>query len=386
MQEVVDIEDWVRDQENAQIPEAGNYRIRLWDGDGFDEKSKIADSKPTARQILETFEKFPADEYVLLYLPRDGKLEPIELDETVDLRERGPERFFAFKTDRLLNFVVNGRRFAWGANKIPVDLVRLVARIPDNEALYLERTDAADKELNHGDVVRLGGKGVERLSSREQSWKLNVQGVFLTLTTPLIAVKDALVQAGFDPNANWIAILKRKGEAELQVTLTDQIDLRLPGIEKLRLTPGQINNGETQSAPRRAFQLLEKDETYLRQRGLFWETFQDAGRRWLMLRNFVLPEGYNHAVADIAIDVPDSYPRAEIDMFHCLPHLTLKVGGIIGETSERTSIQGQMYQQWSRHLNGQTRWDPNTDSVMTHIAVIEAALLKEVGEWPTTST
>jgi len=380
MKEATDIENWVRNHGNAPIPEAESYRIRLWDDDGFDEKRAIMDHKPTARQILETFERFPADEHVLLYLPRDGKLETIDLDETIDLKERGPECFFAFKTDRLLNFVVNGRRFAWGASKIPVDLVRLVARIPNNEALLLEQADVADKELEEGDVVRLGGKGLERMTSREQSWKLNVQGVLLTLTTPLIAVKDALAQAGFDPNANWIAILKRKGEAKLQVALTYNIDLRLPGIEKLRLTPGQINNGEAHSAPRRGFQLLEKDETFLHQRGLTWETFEEGGRRWLLLRNFVLPDGYNHAVVDIAVDVPLAYPRAEIDMFHCLPHLTLKAGGTIGETSGRTGIQGQTYQQWSRHLNGQTRWDPATDSVMTHIAVIEAALLKEIGE------
>lgn len=380
MKETVDIEEWAYASKTGPIPEAASYRIRLWGGDGFDEKRAITNQKPTARQVLETFERFPADEHVLLYLPRNGKLEVFDLGETIDLCERGPERFFSFKTDRLLNFVVNGRRFAWGANKIPIELVRLVARIPDNETLYLEQTDVADKELKEGDVVRLGGKGLERLSSREDSWKLNVQGVLLTLTTPLIVVKDALAQAGFDPNANWIAILKRKGEAKLQVALTDQIDLRLPGIEKLRLTPGQINNGEAQSAPRRSFQLLNKDETYLQQRGLTWETFEEGGRRWLLLRSFVLPEGYNHAVVDIAIDVPLAYPRAEIDMFHCLPHLTLKIGGTIGETSGRTIIQGQTYQQWSRHLNGQTRWNPATDSVMTHIAVIEAALLKEVGE------
>lgn len=380
MQNTIDIECWVNENPEAQIPETEAYKVRLWDGNAFDEKRTIADQKPTARQILETFERFPADEHVLLYLPRDGQLESIDLDETIDLRERGPERFFAFKTDRLLNFVVNGRRFAWGTNKISSELVRLVARISDNEDLYLEQTDDADKEIEGGDLVRLGGKELERLSSREKSWKLNVQGVLLTLTTPLIAVKDALAQAGFDPNASWIAILKRKGQAKLQVALTDSIDLRLPGIEKLRLTPGQINNGEAHSASRRSFKLLEKDEIYLQQRSLTWETFEEAGRRWLVLRNFVLPEGYNHAIVDIAIDVPLAYPRAEIDMFHCLPHLTLKNEVLIGETSGRTAIQGQTFQQWSRHLNGQTRWNPATDSVMTHIAVIDAALLKEVGE------
>lgn len=380
MLDIVDIEDWTRDQPNMQIPEAESYRLRLWDGDGFDEKRSLADAEPTGRQILEVFDRLPADEHVLLYLPRNGKLEEIDIDETLDLRERGPERFFAFKTDRLLNFVANGRRFSWGALTISESLIRLVARIPVDQTLFLESADAPDKELADDDIVRLSGKGLERLVSHQPSWKLNVQGVLLTLTTPIVAVKDALAQAGFDPSKGWIAILKRKGEAKLQVALTDTIDLTLPGIEKLRLTPAQINNGEAHSAPRREFVLLEKDEAYLNERSLHWETFSEGGRRWLLLRNYILPEGYNHSVVDIAVDVPPSYPRAEIDMFHCFPHLTLKSGAAIGETSGRTAIAGQTFQQWSRHLNGQTRWNPATDSVMTHLAVIETALLKEVGE------
>ncbi len=228
--------------------------------------------------------------------------------------------------------------------------------------------------------MRLSGNELERLVSRQPSWKLNVQGVLLTLTSPIIVVKDALAQAGFDPDKGWIAILKRKGEAKLQVALTDTIDLTLPGIEKLRLTPAQINNGEAHNVPRREFAILEKDETHLDERGLYWETFMDAGRRWLLLRNFVLPEGYNAQVVDIAIEVPPTYPRSEIDMFHCYPHLALKSGHEIPQTSVRTSIGGRSFQRWSRHLNGQTRWNPATDSVMTHIAVVEAAILKEVGE------
>ncbi|UWQ57289.1 multiubiquitin domain-containing protein [Leisingera caerulea] len=380
MKDFVDIEDWMRDHPSAPIPEAESYRLRLWDGDGFDEKRTLSDAEPTGRQILEAFDRLPADEHVLLYLPRNGKLEEISIDETLDLRERGPERFFAFKTDRLLNFVANGRRFSWGAQQISVALIRLVTRIPRGEALFLEQTDAPDKELANDDTVRLSGKGLERLVSRQSSWKLNVQGVLLTLTTPVIVVKDALAQAGFDPNKDWITILKRKGEAKLQVALTDTIDLTLPGIEKLRLTPAQINNGEAHNAPRREFTLLEKDENYLNERSLHWETFVEGRRRWLLLRSFILPEGYIQPVVDIAIDVPPTYPRAEIDMFHCFPHLTLSSGRLIGQTSGRTAIAGQTFQQWSRHLNGQTRWNPSTDSVMTHIAVVEAALLKEVGE------
>lgn len=377
---LIDLEDWARDQPTAQIPEAEAYRVRLWDSDGFDAKRTISNSKPTGRQILELFDRVPADEHVLFYMPRHGKLDAIDLDETLDLREHGPERFFAFRTDRVLNFVANGQRYAWGTAAISVELIRLLSRIPDDETLFLERKEAPDQELHDGDVVQLGDSELERVTSKKKSWKLNVQGVLLTMSSPFVIVKDALAQAGFDPNAGWIAILKRKGEPKTQVRLTDQIDLRVPGIEKLRLTPAQINNGEVHTALRREFALLEKDEVYLNERGFKWETFVDGGRRWLLVREYALLDGYDHTVVDIAIDIPPSYPRAEIDMFHCHPHLALKSGRSIGETSGRTRIDARTFQQWSRHLNGVTRWNPNTDSVMTHIAVVEAALLKEIGE------
>lgn len=101
MQSMIDIEDWVRAQPNAQTPEAESYRLRLWDGDRFDEKRSLSDAEPTGRQILDAFDQSPADEHVLLYLPRRKKPVAIELDDIIDLRARGPERFFAFRTDRL---------------------------------------------------------------------------------------------------------------------------------------------------------------------------------------------------------------------------------------------------------------------------------------------
>ncbi|EAM5217766.1 hypothetical protein FD430_24505 [Salmonella enterica] len=39
---------------------------------------------------------------------------------------------------------------------------------------------------------------------------------------------------------------------------------------------------------------------------------------------------------------------------------------------------GNSYQRWRRHLNGTTRWNPLTDSVTTHLAVVEESLLREV--------
>ncbi|MEH6478358.1 MAG: multiubiquitin domain-containing protein, partial [Sneathiella sp.] len=161
MQNVVDIENWVRDQGTAQVPEAKFYRVRLWDGDGFDEKRTLSDPKPTARQVLEAFERYPADEFELMFLSAEGELQSIDLSATIDLREKGPERFFAFRTDRLLSFVVNGQRMSWGADRIEVALVRCIAQIPDDHALYLEHVDLPDQELAEDEHIRLDGQELE---------------------------------------------------------------------------------------------------------------------------------------------------------------------------------------------------------------------------------
>jgi hypothetical protein len=211
-------------------------------------------------------------------------------------------------------------------------------------------------------------------------WDLNVHGVRITSNEPTIVASDALEAAGFNPAEGWILILKVKGEPKQSITISDVIDLRKPGIEKLRLTPAEINNGETALVSRLDFSLLQKDELYLKTLDVDWETLIDGARRWLILRGYSLPSGYTQKEVDIAIDIPTTYPDAAIDMFYCYPALSLASGGKIDRTESTVVIAGQTYQRWSRHLNGITKWNPMTDSVITHMAVIEECLLREVGE------
>ena len=91
-----------------------------------------------------------------------------------------------------------------------------------------------------------------------------------------------------------------------------------------------------------------------------------------------MPSGYNCEQVDLAIEIPTAYPDAMLDMFFVHPVLTLAVGGNIPQTECRENILGKVYQRWSRHLNGVTRWNPLTDSVITHLAVVEESLLREV--------
>lgn len=207
-------------------------------------------------------------------------------------------------------------------------------------------------------------------------WKLNVQGVEIESPHPEITVKHAIKEAGFNPDSPWIIILKIEGQPKKEVDLNFTIDLRHKGIEKLRLTPKQINNGEANSARRREFDLLPQDEEHLDRLGLRWETLVDGGRRWLLIRDYPLPAGYTAAVADIAIEVPVSYPGAQLDMFYCFPPLGLKSGAGIPQTERIEAINGTGFQRWSRHR----QWDPAKDTLAAHLALVEESLRREVGQ------
>jgi hypothetical protein len=164
---------------------------------------------------------------------------------------------------------------------------------------------------------------------------LNVQGVVIESPHPEIAVRHAIKQAGFNPDAPRIIILKILGEPRKEVDLSFVINLRHKGIEKLRLTPKQISDGEMGAGRRAEFALLPQDEEHLDHLGLRWETLVDAGRRWLIIRNYPIPPGYRLAVTDIAIEVPVSYPGAQLDMFFCNPALALNSGAAATDLGRR---------------------------------------------------
>lgn len=209
---------------------------------------------------------------------------------------------------------------------------------------------------------------------RPETWKLNIQGVVVQSPHPEIVVSEALKLAGFDPQAGWIIVLKVAGEKRKEVDLNAKIDLTHPGIEKLRLTPRQINNGEVVTPRRREFALLAKDEAHLERLGIVWETVLDGARRWLILPAYLLPAGYTEAIVDVAIEVPSAYPGAQLDMFYCHPSLALTSGKLIPQTQHAETILGKTYQRWSRHRE----WDCTKDSLATHLALIDESLSREI--------
>lgn len=204
------------------------------------------------------------------------------------------------------------------------------------------------------------------------------QGVIITSTTPTITVRYALELAGINPDLPWTFILKVEGRPKEQVELNTVIDLTMQGIERLRVMPKIINNGEGPCL-RRQFSLLEKDENFLSAAPYRWETAIDGERRWLLLHDFPLPAGYQQFYIVLAVEIPLLYPSAELDMFYCSPAVTLPAGAQIPKTETQQSIFGISFQRWSRHRENKV-WSPTDDSVITHLGLIEESLRREVGQ------
>jgi hypothetical protein len=212
-------------------------------------------------------------------------------------------------------------------------------------------------------------------------WKLIVQGVVLEYHQPKVKAADAMADAGFDPQKAWHIYLIVHGQ-KTEITPDTIVDLSTPGIEKIRLMQRNVDNGEGQQpAPRRLFKLLASDHEYLDALGLRWETvLEGEDGRWLLIHDYRLPAGFAPITTTLALAIAKDYPAAQIDMFYFTPFVGRTNGAVIPNIQVRAKIGGVEYQGWSRHRNAAAPWDSATDSVRTHLALVESCLAKEIGE------
>lgn len=336
---------------------------------------QVHDHTPVGSQIA-LAAGFVPDQQASVTQWRIKELEDIGPNERADLSAGA--RFVVVESDGYSRFTIDGLRFDWPADNISVAAVRKLAEVSAAKTIFLERQDEPDKLLSDLDVVKLSRQGVERLSSRLLKWELNVQGVELTLHEPTIMVRDALVKAGLNPDQGWQIFLKVEGQPKKAMTLESMVDLRTPGIEKLRVSPLDVGNGEAASSAVKSFRLLQIDETFLNANYPGWESIIEGGRQWLLLPDYDLPVGYVPSSVCLALEIPPTYPAAQIDMFYMLPAVALQTGDPIPATDYRQGIRGMQFQRWSRHRGAGNQWSQAHDNVVTHLALVEAALLKEI--------
>lgn len=117
--------------------------------------------------------------------------------------------------------------------------------------------------------------------------------------------------------------------------------------------------------------LLEEDYEYLGEIGQVYE--EDQARRFLILKDFSLPEGIYEAAgqpavtAHVLIEIPSVYNNLGPDMFWTFPYLTLVGGGVIKAAQQGADIRNHnevLFERWSRHW-GKAGWRPRQDSIST---------------------
>lgn len=365
---------------SAHSNKSEKYTVAVADASLAFRDVELDDGTPTGSQLAVAAGFKAADGVSVLHFLPTGELEDIRPGETVDLRRLAVARFVIVASDRAYRFEIDGQRFDWPCRVVSGRLVRTLGQLDDDRDVFLERHAEADRLVGDGDLVDLDGAGVESFVSRKRHWKLNVQGVVLDLNEATIIVANALSLAGFDPNQGWQIFLKVVGQPKQPVQLTTEIDLRTPGIEKLRLTPKEVNNGEAPPEPKRAFALLDVDELHLERLKLRWETIVEANRRWLLIYDYPLPAGYTTPLTKLALEIPPTYPGAQIYGFYAHPPLALSSGRVIDNTQLRGVLGGVEFHGWSRHRGSGAPWDPAKDNVVTQLALVDAALAKEIGE------
>lgn len=339
----------------------------------------ISDATPTGAQLAAVAGFTPAQHATVLQIMANGELEDIRPSEQVNLRA-STGKFVIVESDRSYKLTVDGVRFEWPCRVISGGQLRKLGQVPAADEIYFDLPGNVDRVIDKHDLVDLDGTQIESFKTRKRSWKLNVQGVVLVVHEPTIEVRRAITEAGFDTTKNWIIILRVQGQPKKEVTLDYVVDMRTPGVEKLRLTPREVNNGEAVPKPNRMFALLDIDACFLDGLGLLWEMVIDGKRRWLLVHDYPIPIGYTAHRTLLALEVPRTYPQAQIDMFYTHPPLALRSGRAIDRTQVSATILGVTFNGWSRHRGANSKWDPTTDNVSTHLALVESALLREVGE------
>jgi hypothetical protein len=338
-------------------------------------------ARPTGADILAAAGRPASAGQVVLQVLRNGGLESIRLDERATLA--AGDKFVVAAGDRTFRFTVDAKQFEWPHRTISGLMVRDLAAALAQHELELIR-GGAGTAVAPGDLIDLGDPGVEKfvtVAHPHHNWKLKVQGVTLEYDQPEVKVAVAMTQAGFDPTKAWHIYLIVHGQPKKEVPVDYIVDLRTPGIEKIRLMQCNVDNGEGQQpATRRLFKLLAADHQYLDGLGLRWETVFEGERRWLLIHDYPLPGGYSPQKTRLALDIPKDYPASQIDMFYFAPFVGRTDGVAIPSTQVRVTIGGVEYQGWSRHRNAPSAWDSAADNVRTHLTLVESSLAKELGE------
>ena len=163
----------------------GPYSIQIGNQNLEFKGERIDDPMPTGRQILALVDARPPEEHLVFQLLHNGDLKELMLDETVDIRTAGVERFIVFKSAESYRIELDGQVIEWGACAISGRVLKQLAGAAEkpNYGVWLEVRGAEDRPIDETELVRLDGKGLERFFT---GTKTSTEGA----EAPILPVRD----------------------------------------------------------------------------------------------------------------------------------------------------------------------------------------------------
>jgi hypothetical protein len=213
------------------------------------------------------------------------------------------------------------------------------------------------------------------LAPHAKHYAFRVDKTRVVVDKPDISGKQILAKVGKTPELFKLYQHKRAHQP-IQIAPEEIVDLRAPGVERFTTMPKDTTEGLTESKVVRDFRLPAADEEYIDGLAMDWDSIRDNNTRWLILRKWCLPTGYNFSQSALALQIPDNYADTQIDMVYFREHLARLDGRTIGGlTSQR--IRGENWQRWSRHRSAANPWRAGVDDVASHLTLVDEWLRRE---------
>lgn len=209
-------------------------------------------------------------------------------------------------------------------------------------------------------------------------YKIKIDGAMYEVQDRFITGHMILALTHKMPESDYRVALKEHGNNMRPIGLDESVDLEMPGVEKFVTYHTGHSDGEEGPKGPFPFELPEEDQNYTDHLSGRMERVLEGRKRWVLIHDFDVPEGYHQKKVTAAVLLPFGYPMCGPDMVYFFPALSLISGKQIHAAEATEVIQGKRYQRWSRHFLPKEPWRPGIDSLETYSFMIRGWLEREV--------
>lgn len=200
---------------------------------------------------------------------------------------------------------------------------------------------------------------------------IKINGQKYSVDKEKITGREILALVNKNPEGYRLRMFTKNGKVIIKPN--EEIDITECGLERFVCEPLDCTEGFVQTE---SFSVPKEDKCFIDSIDYKVDLIRDGNNNWVVIRGYELPDGYNLKNADVAFLVPPHYPRTQIDMVYFNPPLARADGQVI-KTLSTQSIEGKIYQRWSRHRTAANKWNPEVDNIESHIDLMMSCLIAE---------